>query len=168
VAQNYRDTDSEFKDKVVHINRVAKVVKGGKRFSFAALVVVGDGKGRVGIALGKANEVPEAIRKAVEKARRTMVKVALSEGGTIPHEEVGRCGATRVVMRPASPGTGVIAGGSVRAVVEVAGITNILTKVLGSSNPQNVVKAAYNALERLQSRETVANRRGKDLVELRA
>ena len=161
-----RDRDSELKDKVVHINRVAKVVKGGKRFSFSALVVVGDGHGQVGVALGKANEVPEAIRKGVEKARRTMIKVAVVEGGTIPHEETGRCGAAAVFMRPASPGTGVIAGGAVRAVVEAAGISNILTKAIGTNNPQNVTKAAFDALKRMRTKEEVAGRRGKNADEI--
>lgn len=166
MANNYMDQETEFKDKVVFINRVAKVVKGGKRFSFSALVTVGDGKGKVGIALGKANEVPEAIRKAIEKAKRTMIDIALIEGGTIPHEQIGKCGAARVVMRPAGPGTGVIAGGPVRAVVEVAGVTNILTKTVGTNNPQNVVKAAFDALKRMQTREQAAARRGKNPDEL--
>jgi len=166
VALEYRDAEQEFKDKVIHINRVSKVVKGGKRFSFSALVVVGDGKGKVGIGLGKANEVPEAIRKGMEKAKKTMIKVALVEGGTIPHEETGVCGAASVLLRPASPGTGVIAGGPVRAVVEVAGISNILTKCIGTNNPQNVVKAAFDALTKMETKEAVANRRGKDVDEV--
>lgn len=166
MATKYSEQEVELRDKVVHINRVAKVVKGGKRFSFSAIVVVGDGQGKVGVAMGKANQVPEAIRKGVEKARRTMVKVALIEGGTIPHEQIGECGAAKVFMRPASPGTGVIAGGAVRAVVEAAGITNILTKAIGTNNPHNVVKAAFDALRKLQTREYVASRRGKDPDEL--
>lgn len=166
MALEYMETEQELKDRVVHINRVAKVVKGGKRFSFAALVVVGDGQGKVGIGLGKANEVPEAIRKGVEKAKSTMKKVALAEGGTIPHEELGECGAAKVFMRPASPGTGVIAGGAVRPVVEVAGIANILTKSLGTNNPQNVVKAAYDALLKLEGQEEVSRRRGKNQEEI--
>jgi small subunit ribosomal protein S5 len=165
VAIDYNEPEFELKDKVVHINRVAKVVKGGKRFSFSALVVVGDGQGQVGISLGKANEVPEAIRKGVEKARRSMVKVLLVEGGTIPHEQTGLCGAAKVFMKPASPGTGVIAGGPVRAVVEAAGITNILTKAIGTNNPQNVVKAAFDALTKMQDKNKVAARRGKDPLE---
>lgn len=166
MAIEYREQEAELRDKVVHINRVAKVVKGGKRFSFSALVVVGDGRGQVGIALGKANEVPEAIRKGVERARRSMVKVALVDGGTIPHEQIGQCGAARVLLRPAAPGTGVIAGGAVRAVVEAAGITNVLTKAIGTSNPQNVLKAAFDALQKLETRERVAGRRGKSLEEM--
>ena len=161
------DTNAlELKDKLVYLNRVAKVVKGGKRFSFNCVVVVGDAKGHVGIGRGKANEVPEAIRKAIEQAKKSLIRVPIVKDGTIPYEVTGSYGAGRVFLRPAAPGTGIIAGGGVRAVVESVGITNVLTKCLGTNNPHNVVKATMDALAQLRSPEYMAEIRGKQLSEV--
>ncbi len=156
--------DVQYIDKIVHISRVAKVVKGGRRFSFSAIVVVGDGNGRVGFSLGKANEVPEAIRKGLEGAKRDMFDVPLVQG-TLPHEVLGKFGASSVVLKPASPGTGVIAGGAVRAIMEAAGVSDVLTKCLGSRNPHNVVKATIAGLKALRSPERIAKTRGLDVME---
>lgn len=158
--------ESEFVDKLVHINRVAKVVKGGRRFAFAALVVVGDAKGRVGYGSGKAREVPEAIRKATEQAKRNMIKVPLREGRTLHHDVNGHFGAGRVVLRAAAPGTGIIAGGPMRAVFETMGVADVVAKCLGTSNPHNMIKATFDALLSLSSPRTIAAKRGKKVGEI--
>lgn len=161
----FEKQESDLQENVVFINRVAKVVKGGRRFSFAAVVVVGDGKGRVGAGLGKAAEVPEAIRKGVEDAKKNMINVAL-KNGTIPHESLGIYGAGKVIMRPAAEGTGIKAGGPVRAVLALAGVRNVLTKSLGSSNPINMVKATLDGVAKLENVQTVAALRGKTVDEI--
>jgi len=155
----------ELVDKVVHINRVAKVVKGGRRFSFSALVVVGDKQGIVGSGLGKANEVPEAIRKGIQQAKHGLIQIPIINE-TIPYQIIGRYGAARVLLKPASQGTGVIAGAAVRAIMECGGVHNILTKCLGSRNPYNVVKATFDGLSRLRTAEEVAEKRGKKVAEI--
>ncbi|MFB3850442.1 MAG: 30S ribosomal protein S5 [Acidobacteriota bacterium] len=165
MVQKFEEQEFEIQEQIVSVRRVTKVVKGGKNFSFSALVVAGDGHGRVGYGLGKAREVPLAVAKATEKAKRNLVSVSLMET-TIPHPIVGHFGSSKVVLRPASKGTGVIAGGAVRAVMEAAGIRDILTKCLGTNNPQNVVKAALNGLKRLQNTVNMASKRGKTVEEI--
>ena len=160
------ERDSEFVDKLVHINRVAKVVKGGRRFGFAALVVIGDQKGRVGFGKGKAREVPEAIRKATEAAKRNLIRVPLREGRTLHHDIDGRHGAGRVILRAAPPGTGIIAGGPMRAVFETLGVQDVVAKSMGSANPYNMVRATFDALTREQSPRMVAARRGKKVTDI--
>jgi small subunit ribosomal protein S5 len=161
-VQKKSDSNSEFAEKIISVSRVAKVVKGGRRFSFSALVVVGDGKGQVGVGLGKALEVPEAIKKATEQAKKSVCRVSL-KGTTIPHTVMGRYGAGQVFMRPASPGTGVIAGGVVRAVLQSAGVHDVLSKSIGSKNPHNVVKATLHGLSLLLTREEYEKRIGREI-----
>ena len=165
-GRDREERDSEFVDKLVHINRVAKVVKGGRRFGFAALVVVGDQKGRVGFGHGKAREVPEAIRKATEDAKRSLIRIPLKDGRTIHHEVRGHHGAGKVLVRPAPAGTGIIAGGPMRAVFEVMGVTNVLAKCFGSTNPYNVVRATLNGLQAMSTPAEIAARRGKTVEEI--
>ena len=165
MAGRFEKPQSEYIEKVVYLNRVSKTVKGGRVMKFSALMVVGDGKGKVGFGLGKAAEVPEAIRKGIEDAKKNMITVSLS-GTTIPHEVIGEFGAGRVLMKPAAPGTGVIAGGPVRAVMEAIGIKDIRTKCLRSNNPQNVVSAAFEGLKALRTPEEVARVRGKSVEEI--
>ena len=160
------EQDNEFIDRLVHINRVAKTVKGGRNMSFAALVIVGDEKGRVGFGKGKAREVPEAIRKATEEAKKTMIRVPLREGRTLHHDVRGRHGAGKIVMRSAPPGTGVIAGGPMRAVLECLGVQDVVGKSVGTSNPYNMVRATFDALKRMESPRMIASKRGKKVGEI--
>lgn len=168
MSRDVQERESEFVDRLVHINRVAKVVKGGRRFGFAALVVVGDQKGRVGFGHGKAREVPEAIRKATEAAKRTMIRVPLRDARTLHHDVHGRHGAGKVILRAAVPGTGIIAGGPMRAVFETLGINDIVAKSQGTANPYNMVRATFDALKRVDSPRSVAARRGLKVSELQA
>jgi small subunit ribosomal protein S5 len=161
-----RDKDDDIVDKLVHINRVSKVVKGGRRFAFAALVVVGDTKGRVGYGSGKAREVPEAIRKATEQAKRTLVRIPLREGRTLHHDVNGKFGAGKVILRTAPPGTGIIAGGPMRAVFETMGVQDVVAKSQGSNNPYNMVKATFEALKSLRSPRMIAAKRGKKVSDI--
>ena len=160
------EQDNEFIDRLVHINRVAKTVKGGRNMSFAALVIVGDEKGRVGFGKGKAREVPEAIRKATEEAKKTMIRVPLREGRTLHHDVRGRHGAGKIVMRSAPPGTGVIPGGPMRAVLECLGVQDVVGKSVGTSNPYNMVRATFDALKRMESPRMIASKRGKKVGEI--
>ncbi|MEM1200356.1 MAG: 30S ribosomal protein S5 [Pseudomonadota bacterium] len=166
MRERNEERESEFVEKLVHINRVAKVVKGGRRFGFAALMVVGDQKGRVGFGHGKAREVPEAIRKATETAKKAMIRVPLREGRTLHHDVAGRHGAGRVTLRAAPPGTGIIAGGPMRAVFETVGMQDVVAKSVGTSNPYNMVRATFDALKREASPRSVASRRGKKVSEI--
>jgi len=166
--RDVQERESEFIDRLVHINRVAKVVKGGKRFGFAALVVVGDQKGRVGFGHGKAREVPEAIRKATEQAKRQLIRVPLREARTLHHDVTGRHGAGKVVLRAAVPGTGIIAGGPMRAIFETLGVNDIVAKSTGTSNPYNMVRATFDALKQVDSPRSVAARRGLKVSDLQA
>jgi small subunit ribosomal protein S5 len=168
MSRDVQERESEFVDRLVHINRVAKVVKGGRRFGFAALVVVGDQKGRVGFGHGKAREVPEAIRKATEQAKRQMIRVPLRDARTLHHDVHGRHGAGKVILRAAVPGTGIIAGGPMRAVFETLGINDIVAKSQGTANPYNMVRATFDALKRVDSPRSVAARRGLKVSELQA
>jgi len=168
MSRDVQERESEFVDRLVHINRVAKVVKGGRRFGFAALVVVGDQKGRVGFGHGKAREVPEAIRKATEQAKRQMIRVPLRDARTLHHDVAGRHGAGKVILRAAVPGTGIIAGGPMRAVFETLGINDIVAKSQGTANPYNMIRATFDALKRVDSPRSVASRRGLKVSELQA